>query len=187
MSIYISILRGINVSGHNLIKMDDLRKSYKSLGFDNIMTYVQSGNIVFTTDETEPGTLAQTIHERIGKDFGFDVPVLVLPVEKLERIIGANPFLRDQKIDKACLHVTFLAEKPGKYDLTAIDSKRRKDEEIFIADDAVYLYCPDGYGSTKLSNNFLESKLNVAATTRNWKTVNEILRLARTGELKESA
>ena len=178
MTTYISILRGINVSGHKLIKMDTLRKSYENLGFHNVTTYVQSGNVIFTSKNAKHEELAQAITQQIEKDFGFDVPVIVLSVDKLKQIIDNNPFVKDNIKDKTFLHVTFLSSKPDKFDFNAIEEKKLNGEEISIADNAVYLYCPNGYGKSKLSNSFLETKLKVGATTRNWKTTNELLKIA---------
>lgn len=175
MTTWISILRGINVSGHKSVKMDALRKSYEALGFQNVATYVQSGNVVFTSENTTAGTLAQTIIEQIEKDFGFDVPVIVMSADKLKHIVDNNPFAKNN--DKPVLYVTFLASKPKNFDLNTIEEKARKGEEISVTEDAVYLYCPSGYGRTKLSNNFLEKKLQVKATTRNWKTTNVLLNM----------
>jgi uncharacterized protein (DUF1697 family) len=159
--------------------MDALRKSYENLGFHNVRTYVQSGNVIFTGKNKKPEELAQTITRQIEKDFGFDVPVIVLSIDKLKQIIESNPFVKDNNKDKTFLHVTFLSSKPDKFDFNAIEEKKLNDEEISIADNAVYLYCPSGYGKSKLSNSFLETKLKVGATTRNWKTTNELLKIAQ--------
>ena len=177
MATWTSILRGINVSGHKSVKMDALRKSYEALGFQNVATYVQSGNVIFTSENNEEDALAETIMQQIEKDFGFEVPVIVLSADKLNCIIDNNPFVKSDK-EERFLYVTFLASKPKKFDLHAIEEKKRTSEEILITDDAVYLYCPSGYGRTKLNNNFLEKKLQVRATTRNWKTTNVLLNMA---------
>ena len=180
MTTYISILRGINVSGHRLIKMEALRKSYESIGCKNVQSYLQSGNVVFAYHAIEPIHLEKQISILINKDFGFEVPTIVMSVDKLKKIIVNNPFTRDASKDIALLHVTFLSSKPDCVDLKNIEDKKQEGEEIFISDDVVYLFCPKGYGNTKLSNNFLEAKLKVGATTRNWKTTNELLKLAET-------
>ncbi len=178
MKTYISILRGINVSGQKLIKMEALKKSYESLGFQNVTTYVQSGNVVFKTSETEPEKSEQLIYNQIEKDFGFEVPVIVLTAEKLKQVIDHNPFVIDPAKDPAFLHITFLSSKPESFDRSKIEEKKQDGEEISFTDEVIYLYCPNGYGRTKLNNNFLESKLKVTATTRNWKTANELLKIA---------
>lgn len=176
MTTYISILRGINVSGQRLIKMDVLKKLYESLNFETIQTYVQSGNVIFSSKENEPKKLEKIISSKIKSEFGFDVPVIVLSVRTLEKIIEDNLFIKDKDI--SFLHVTFLADKVTQFDKESITEKKLPNEEIRFAPNAIYLYCPDGYGRTKLNNNFLESKLKVTATTRNWKTTTELLRLA---------
>jgi len=178
MTTYISILRGINVSGKNIIKMDALQKMYKELCFDSVTTYIQSGNIIFRSSETKPQKLEKEISNQIKNVYGFDVPVIVLTINNLQQIIDDNPFSKDQSKDHNFFHITFLASKPEKYDINAIKEKRLSGEEIVITENAVYLYCPKGYGNTKLNNTFLESYLKVRATTRNWKTANKLLQLA---------
>ncbi len=178
MKTYISILRGINVSGHKLIKMDALRNLYENMGFSNVITYVQSGNVIFSYDDIEIISLEKKISQQIEKEFGFQVPVIVLSIEKLKHIIDNNPFAEDKNKDKSFFHITFLSSKPEKYDTITIEDKKQNEEDIAFSDHAVYLYCPNGYGRTKLTNNFLESKLMVGATTRNWKTTLELLKIA---------
>ena len=179
MKTYISILRGINVSGKNIIKMDALRNLYDKLGFQNITTYVQSGNVIFTTEKSiSEKKLAQLINQEIKKEFDFDVPVIVLSVDQLKQIINENLFAKDNNKDEASLYVTFLSTIPEKPELQRVDDKKLNAEQVLIKDNAIYLYCPNGYGKTKLNNNFWESKLKVLATTRNWKTTNELLNIA---------
>lgn len=178
MKTYVSILRGINVSGKNLIKMDALKKTYESLGFIDVKNYVQSGNIIFSADETETGLLEEKLSSAIKKDFGFEVPVIVMSKADLEKIIEENPFVRDSEKDPGALYVTFLADSLADFDREGIEEKIQGDEEIHFGSRAVYLYCPHGYGKTKLNNTFLERKLKQKATTRNWKTTNKLLELA---------
>jgi uncharacterized protein (DUF1697 family) len=178
MNTYIAILRGINVSGAKPMKMQELRKTLQNLGFAKVNTYIQSGNVVFTAGRAETSQLADKISEAIKAGFGFDVSVIVLTAAEMQTIIENNP-LEDGSKDSAFLHVTFLSENPAAFDIKTIDAKKQGDEEIVISGKAVYLYCPHGYGKTKLTNTFLESKLQVAATTRNWKTVTELLKIAR--------
>ena len=179
MQTYISILRGINVGG-KVLKMADLRKMIGKLGFKNVSTYIQSGNVFFQYQIEKPEVLEKLIQDRIKNDFGMDVSVIVLIPDKLKRIINANPFNDDPLKEPQFLHVTFLQTKPGNYDKESILSKKSGREEIVFTDEAIYLYCPNGYGNSKLSNNLFENKLKVIATTRNWKTTNELLKLATT-------
>ncbi|MDR2148778.1 MAG: DUF1697 domain-containing protein [Tannerella sp.] len=179
MTACISILRGINVSGQNIIKMDALQKMYKDLGYSHITTYIQSGNIVFNVANAQPEKLEKEISNQIKTVFGFDVPVIVLTVDSLQEIIDNNPFAKDLNKDPGFLHVTFLSSTPEQYDIEAIEAKKSDGEEIVIDGHAVYLYCPNGYGNTKLNNSLLEKKLKVGATTRNWKTANKLLEIAK--------
>jgi uncharacterized protein (DUF1697 family) len=178
MPTYISILRGINVSGKNPIKMDALKKMYEGLHFKNVRTFIQSGNVIFSTPPTPVKKLEKIIAAQIKKAFGWEVPVIVLTVEVLQSIIAQNPFIKDKQKDISFLHITFLADTPETFDKKNIEAKKSAGEAIEWGEQAIYLFCPKGYGQTKLSNTFLETKLKVKATTRNWKTANELLRLA---------
>lgn len=178
MEIYISILRGINVSGQKSIKMADLKASYEKLNFKDVDTYVQSGNVVFRAEKEKTEVFETKIADQIKSKYSFDVPVIVMTVDKLKTIIDSNPFKDDPAKDEKFLHVTFLGSVPDDYDEEAIFSKRAGQEEIVITNEAVYLYCPHGYGTSKLNNNFLENKLKVKATTRNWNTTKALLELA---------
>ncbi|MCC6447212.1 MAG: DUF1697 domain-containing protein [Chitinophagaceae bacterium] len=179
MTTYISILRGINVSGQKLIKMDALKKMYEKLNFENIQTYIQSSNVIFSTNNTNTKELEKIISSKIETTFGYDVPVIVISVNTLKTIIENNPFAKDSQKDKTYLHITFLAEIPIEFNKESIIEKKCPDEEIVFTSNAIYLYCPNGYGKTKLNNQFLEKKLKVKATTRNWKKSTELLKLTK--------
>lgn len=178
MTTYISILRGINVGGKKLIKMDALRTMLESLNFKNIRTYVQSGNVIFTIENTDVKELAVKISNIIEKEFQFVVPVIVLTKETLKEIIDQNPFAKDTDKEMSNMYVTFLADKTNEYVEINIKDNLQVGEVIYFASNAVYLYLPNGYSETKLNNNFLEKKLKVVATTRNWKTTKELLKIA---------
>lgn len=179
METYVSILRGINVSGHKLIKMDALREMFVQMGLVQVQTYIQSGNVIFQTKKSDTILLATKIEKEIAATFGFDVPVLVMSADQLNTIIQENPFLNDSEKDPAFFHITFLAAPPHNLDMALLEAKKAAHEAINITAQAVYLYCPKGYGNTKLNNTFLEAKLKVKATTRNWKTCNELLKLCQ--------
>lgn len=182
MKRYISILRGINVGGKNLIKMADLKSTFEKMGFQRVSTYIQSGNIIFSAKKMQEGELVETIYQFIKKDFGFEIPIIVLTKDGLESIIASNPFAKQLEKDPAFMHVTFLSSKSADFNISEIDSKKHNGEEFFLTDNSIYLYCPNGYGKTKLNNNFFEKKLQVTATTRNWKTTNELLKIAMNPE-----
>jgi uncharacterized protein (DUF1697 family) len=178
METYVSLLRGINVGGQRKINMKNLHASYMKIGLTNIMSYLQSGNVLFSCDTEKTDVSAEIITQQIFTDFGFQVPVILINMVDYGRIIRQNPFQKDS--DPAFLHVTFLANGPKPFDPEILSAAKKGDEALFIAQDAVYLYCPDGYGNTGLNNNFLENKLKRTATTRNWRTCLEILKLAGT-------
>ena len=175
MPTYIAMLRGINVSGHKLIKMEALRASFAALRLSNIQTYVQSGNVVFGVGSGSVAALCEKIEQRILRDFGFSVPVFLRTAKELEEIIRDNPFLKQSAIDHSKLHVTFLSDAAPRLAHEALQPLAIKPEQFRVIGRQVYLYCPNGYGRTKLSNTAIEKKLLVGATTRNWNTVNTLL------------
>lgn len=173
---YIALLRGINVSGQKKVKMADLRAMCKEMGYQQVQTYIQSGNIIFETAEQDQSKMALKLHEQIKKTFGYEVPVMVRTQTYLDEVIKGNPFLKKEpNIDIKLLHVTFLAEKPAKDLVEKLMEKDYGTDEFKIVDNCVYLYFPNGYGRTKLTNNIFEKQLQVAATTRNWRTINKLL------------
>jgi len=178
MQTYISILRGINVSGHKLIKMKALQELYENLGFSNVRTYIQSGNVVFGSKSEDTGKLEKIIASAILKNFEFEVPIIVLKRDELNYITSQNMFLTQREKDISKLHVTFLSKEPEKNLAESIGREEYSPDEYNIVGKAIYLFCPQGYGNTKLNNNFFEKKLKVQATTRNWKTVLELLNLS---------
>lgn len=179
MQTYISILRGINVSGQKKILMSDLKALYEDLKFKDVITYIQSGNVIFkTAEKLSDKNLSEKIEKAIFKKYNFLVPVIIRRINEIKNVIKANPFLKNKNINTEKLHVTFLAEAPEKIYLEAIKKYDFTPDEYIISGTAIFLHIPESYGNTKLSNNFFESKLKVSATTRNWKTINKLAELA---------
>jgi uncharacterized protein (DUF1697 family) len=172
MEHYASILRGINVSGQKKIRMADLAALYESLGFANVRSYIQSGNVVFEAEAGKAKKIIQDIEQAIKKRYGFAVPVLIRTRAEMRATINANPFLKEKNIDNSKLHVSFLERAPEKSVVRAFNPGPLGEDRYVIKGRDIYLYCPGGYGKTKLSNTFLEKQFGVSATTRNWKTVN---------------
>jgi len=177
MLAYVAMLRGINVGGQKTIKMDHLRQLFSGLGFRNVETYVQSGNIVFQTQTENPAAVSKRIGETIHHSFGFDTPVIVRTSDQMRNVIANNPFLKEKDIDSSKLHVTFLSETTQKDSLKNLEALSSDPDRFYTAPREIYLYCPRGYGRTKLSNNALERALSVRATTRNWKTTNTLFEM----------
>lgn len=176
MQTYIALLRGINVSGQKLIKMADLRQHLSALSFQNIQTYIQSGNIVFQSHE-KADAVESLIAEKIEEVYGFTVPVLVKSKEELNEIYEHNPFLNGKDSDSRFLHVTMLNGKSKSDAKTLLYDYIAQSEKLAIRNREVYLFMPSGYGKTKLTNTLIEKKLGVNATTRNWKTITKLVEM----------
>jgi uncharacterized protein (DUF1697 family) len=174
MKTYIAFLRGINVSGQKKIKMADLRASLGKVGFENVQTYIQSGNVLVDSEETIT-SISEMIRRVILKDFGFDVPVLVTHKENMERIIKEYPF---RKAEEKNQYFVLLHDKADKALLDDFNKLEFSTEDFLISEDCVYLNCKQGAGKAKLSNNLIERKLKVTATTRNLRTMRKMLELS---------
>ncbi len=171
MNRYIALLRGINVSGHNAIRMTALQTSFTTLGLQEPQTYLQSGNVVFRAASTDTPVLAQTIAAQITQDFGHAVPVLVLSAAELEVIAQSNPLWPPEGGDEKLFHATFLFQPVAQARFNALKLPAATGERAVLVENTVLLHCPEGYGKTKLSNSTFEKLLGVPATTRNWRTV----------------
>ena len=169
---YIAILRGINVGANRKVPMADLKVLCGNLGFKNLQTYIQSGNIVFELAQPEAiPELQDKLQQAFTKTFGFDIPVLIRTAEEWAETIEKNPFLKEENADIDRLHLTCLKEIPAPELLEKIKAFQYLPDRYEIIGREVYIYCAAGYGTSKLTNPFFESKLKVQATTRNWKTV----------------
>jgi uncharacterized protein (DUF1697 family) len=177
MPIYVAMLRGINVGGQKIVKMEKLRTSFEALGFRRVRTYVQSGNVVFEAKKASSNKLSNSIKEKISDDFGFSVPLVLRTSNEIRKIANDNPFLKEKGIDSSKLHVTLLSAFPEKSALGKLDELNADPDQFLINGREVYLYCPNGYGRTRLSNATFEKLLSVHATTRNWKTVKTLVEI----------
>jgi uncharacterized protein (DUF1697 family) len=158
--------------------MDSLRELYNSLGFINVKTYIQSGNVIFDSPVANSAELIQKIEEGIQSSFGFSVNMFIRTRNELKEVIENNPFASDSFKDKSKLYVTFLSQNPSEELIRTIRNSMSGSEELTFSGREIYLHYPDGYGKTKFDNNFFERKLRIPATTRNWKTVNMLYELA---------
>ncbi|MGS2760790.1 DUF1697 domain-containing protein [Sinomicrobium sp. M5D2P9] len=179
MKTYICMLRGINVSGKNIIKMAELKELFENLGFTEITTYVQSGNIVFNDSSgTDAVSLENRITDKLHTVFGYEnITSFIKTKKELMAIRKNNPYYKPETNTKA-LYFTFIREKPEADRVAGLDVFKSSSESVSISDNCIYLYCPEGYGKTKLSNNLFENKLKLRATTRNWNTVNKLIEIA---------
>lgn len=177
MPTYISLLRAINVSGKNKIIMAELQHLYISLQCKNVTTYIQSGNIIFTHPSLNKEQLQTIITGAINKKFHLKIQGIIITIEELNQIIRESPF---KKEDQTKVYVTILQTTPSEIiseeNLINIKSPT---EKIIIKNHHIYLFCPDGYGKTKLTPKFFEKKLNTTTTTRNWNTITTLYQLAK--------
>lgn len=174
---YVALLRGINLGARNKVSMADLRDLFDSLGAEDVATYVQSGNVVFKSRSGSRAELIEAIEQRIRSDLGLSVTVLLRTKAELAKVLRGNPFVESGR-DQTKLHVTFLADRPDRARVRDLEGREFGADEHRVVGREVYLHCPNGYGRTKLNNAYFEKQLGVAATTRNWKTVTNLVELA---------
>ena len=177
MPVVISMLRGVNVGGHHLIKMDALRALYESLGLQDPQTYVQSGNVIFKTKERDLARLARQIENEIERRFGFRPGVILRTSSDLRDVINRNPFAARRDLDPSKLLVTLLATDPGPDAREALLRIKPDPEELRIAGRELYIYFPNGIGRSKLPP-LLDRTLKKSSTARNWNTVTRLLAMA---------
>jgi uncharacterized protein (DUF1697 family) len=157
--------------------MDELRASFDALGYTGVTTYIQTGNVLFTTGSKNEATIAAAIEQRLADDFGDAPAVLVRSVAELERIGASSPYAK-AAADPGRHHVTFLATAPSKAALDAFQLPKSGRDELVVDGREVYVHTPDGYANTKYTGTFLERRLGVVSTTRNWNTVTKLCALA---------
>ncbi len=172
----VAILRGINVGGKRKILMVDLRTICEKLGFKDVKTYIQSGNVVFKS-EKDSAYLEDSLEKTIKKEYGFDVPVIVRSLDELKNSVNNNPFYK-ANIDISHLYLTFLKTKADDEKIKLVNETKCEPDKFVIINKDIYIYCEGKYHKSKLTNNFYEKKLKVGATTRNWKTVLKLLELS---------
>ncbi|WP_276169127.1 DUF1697 domain-containing protein [Zobellia alginiliquefaciens] len=178
MTTYIALLRGINVSGKKKVPMAELRNMLTNMGFLNVKTYIQSGNVVFESQEESTAKLATSITKNIQITFGFEVPVLVKTRANLEKIFNDNPYTNAEAIAQKQVYFVLLKNPPELEFVEAFSSEEYVNEEFKITNSCVYLFCKTGYGKAKLNNNLVERKLKVESTTRNHATMVKLLEIS---------
>lgn len=171
--IYIALLRGINVSGHNLIKMTDLRQLFTEMGFGSVQTYIQSGNVLFESNEREAEPLRRRLEEQIEARFAMSVPVILRSGAELRQIIAACPFLPGAG-EEGSLYVSLLADSPTPENLARLPGSPMGPDQYRVVGREVYILCGESYHKSKLTNQFFEQRLRVHATSRNWRTINKL-------------
>lgn len=178
MPVLISLLRGVNVVGKNQIKMDQLRTAYEELGFSDVRSYLQSGNVLVKTRECSLPRAAKRIQDAIEARFGCRPTVIFRTVEDMRATVANNPFADRTDIAPGYLIVMFLAEAPDTAGRDLIAAMDTAGEELHIGHRELYIYFRNGMGQSKLSTLTIEKRLKIAGTARNWNTVTNLLALA---------
>lgn len=175
MNKYIALLRGINIGGHKKILMADLKVLFQDLGFENVATYIQSGNVVFESSGDNVSAFAKAIKEKIKQSYNFEVSVLVLNVQTLQKVMSDCPFLMEQK-EKS--YFILLDRPPTQENIAQLNAEVYAGEEFHITPRCVYFFAANGYGRAKLTGSTVERKLDVVATARNYRTMCKLLEMA---------
>ena len=178
MKTYIALLRGINVGGQKKMPMVEVRKMMTNIGFKDVQTYIQSGNIIYRSESNSTIEMEGMIQGAIENTFGFDVPVLVKSVNEIQYILTKNPYNNENDLAKNRVYFVLLQDTPDAELVKTFKSMDFPNEKFMVFNTCVYLCCKNGYGKAKLSNNFIERKLKVKATARNYRTMNKLLELA---------
>ncbi|HUJ39771.1 MAG TPA: DUF1697 domain-containing protein [Candidatus Acidoferrales bacterium] len=178
MGAIICLLRGVNVGGHNKCAMESLRALCESLKLENAKTYVQSGNVVFGTEETDMERLRERFQKAFERKFGFRADVVLRTAGEMKAVVERNPFPKRAAEEPGKLAVLFLAAKPARGAAEMLAKLPRGGEEMRLDGRELYIYFPDGMGQSKLAWSTLGEKLGTSVTARNWNTVTKLLEMA---------
>ena len=177
MTTHLALLRGRNVSDHSMIKMEALKTTLEAIGFQNVQTYIQSGNVFVDTEEENAAAVGFKIKQEIFKVFGHEVPVVVIGSADLEACFKNNPFLKEKDIDTKKLYVAFISTTLQSTSMNDLKISQFKPDEASIDGNKIFIKYAVGAGKTRFDQKYIEKKLNVTATIRNWNTVTQLLKM----------
>ena len=177
MTTFISLFRGINVGGHQAVRMNELKELHESLGLKDVITYINSGNVVFTSDDADPAQLPKQIEDAFAQKFGFHANVLVRTSTQLEDIIANNPFQNQPMKESKWVVVLFLTTLPESTALEDLQKTYTGPEELYLIGQELYIYYPNGIGRSKLTLTMIEKKLKTSGTGRNWNTILQLQKM----------
>jgi uncharacterized protein (DUF1697 family) len=178
MTVMISLLRGVNLGGHRKVKMDELRALYESIGFEDVQTYINSGNVLFRTAGRDLVRLRKRIEDAIERTCGFRSGVILRTPSDLRSVIARNPFAARPGMDASKLAIHFLAADPTAEARQQVLAINAAPEELRIHGRELYVYYPNGMARPKLSLPMVEKTLQTSGTSRNWNTVRKLLEMA---------
>ena len=177
MTTFVSLFRGINVGGHQAVRMNELKELHESLGLRDVVTYIQSGNVVFTGDDADPAQLSQQIEDAFAQKFGLHANVMVRTSAQLQDIIANNPFQNQPLKESKWVVVLFLTTRPESAALEELQKTYTGPEELYLIGQELYIYYPHGIGRSKLTNTLIERKLKTSGTGRNWNTILQLQKM----------
>jgi uncharacterized protein (DUF1697 family) len=177
---FVALLRGINVSGKNMLPMKDLVAIFDRAGCVEVSHYIQSGNVVFKATANLAPRISALVQTEIQQRFGLGVPVVIRTDRQMRAIAEGNPFLASGA-DPQTLHVMFLADRPGKREGSSLDAGRSPPDSFILRGCEIYLSCPNGMARTKLTNSYFDSRLGTTSTCRNWRTVLKLVEMSGRG------
>lgn len=172
---YAALLRGINIGGRTL-PMPELARLFRDAGCEDVSTYIQSGNVVFRATADVAAGVAAAVEAAILAGYGFSSPVIIRSRDALVAVAANNPFLA-AGAEESHVHVYFLKDRPAAATVAALDPERSPGHAFAVRDRDIYLHCPTGFGQTKLTNAWFDSKLKTVSTARNWRTVLKLVAL----------
>jgi uncharacterized protein (DUF1697 family) len=178
LKVFIGLLRGINVSGKNPVKMKDLKTLLQASGCKEVITYIQSGNLVLKAPTESHVSLASRIEKALADHFGAEIPVLIYSPEQWQSVLASNPFIQPGEQDTTSLYYIFWQSAPGQELSEKLKAANIASEEWALGVNCLYIKCHKGYGKAKLNNNYLERLAGVKASTRNHRTLLKLAELA---------
>lgn len=170
---YAAFLRGVNVGGKTSLKMERLREVVSALGFKNVKTYIQSGNLIFESDEPDAQQIAAKIEQAVENEF-FKTPIMLRSFDEIEDAVENNPFAAED-FDEKLFHLVFLSEELTAEKVEMLISNNRESEKYAVRNREVYCLLRDGVANSLLGKKFIDNKLKTPATARNWRTIKKVL------------
>ena len=171
MGRYVALLRAINLAGRNKVRMADLRELFEALGFHDVRTLLQSGNVVFTGTSRSTARLEAMLEAEAAGRLGLTVDFFVRKATAWEDVRQANPFPMEAERDPAKLLVMLLKAKPDREAVRALEQRPSAGERVLVTPQGVYIFYPDGLGRSRLTSSVVERTLGTGGTGRNWNTV----------------
>jgi uncharacterized protein (DUF1697 family) len=179
MATFVALFRALNVGGYNKVGMAALKNMHEGLGLRNVSAYLQTGNVIFESTDTEPPLLAEQLRREFEERFDLYTEVIVRTSAELKELIDQNPFLNQPEKETKWVVVMFLAACPAEQDKKELLNTYAGPEELFFTEKDLYIYYTNGIGRSKLSNALIEKKLKVSGTARNWNTITKLLEMAQ--------